>query len=57
MHIYYYSENYIGELSCGLESITFDLSKGNRFICELSIIMALDFFLDNEKDNEQVIFK
>ena len=27
-YIYYYSENYIGELSCGLESITFDLSKG-----------------------------
>ena len=56
-YIYDYSSNYIGALAYGLESITSDLSKGQRFICEVRFIMVLAFFLDNDKDNEGVIFK
>ena len=51
-YIYYCSANYIGDLTSGPESINFDLSKGHRFICEVRFIMFLDFFLDNDKDNE-----
>ena len=56
-YIYYYSANYIGALTYGPESINFDLRKGHRFICEVRFIMLLNFFLDNDKDNEGVIFK